>query len=95
MAAINITVANKYNGFVKGCPQLDPGTEALIAQSRVFGEGFRCAPSLPTPFVLQCLGQIPVIKGDHRFNIVRQQFVDQIAVKLHAWFIDFATATRQ
>jgi hypothetical protein len=92
MTAVNIAVADEHDGFVEGCPQLHPGTKARVTQAGILGERFGGASRFPAPFILQRLRQIPVIEGNHRLNIVRQQLIDQIAIKLDACFVNFATA---
>jgi len=36
-----------------------------------------------------------VVQGDHRFNVMRQQLVNQVAVELHPCFIHLAAASGQ
>ena len=90
MQAVNVAVADKDDGLVKGSPQLHPRTKAGVAQAGVLGEGFGGAACFPAALILQGLRQVPVIEGNHRLNIMRQQFIDQIAIKLHACFINLA-----
>ena len=38
---------------------------------------------VPAAYVLQCLGEIPMIQGDYRVDVCLYQGVDQIVVILH------------
>lgn len=57
MEAVNVTVADKDDSLVKGCPQFDPGAKTLIAQASVLSEGFRGTARLPAAFILQRPGR--------------------------------------
>ena len=95
MDAVNITVANKNDRLVKGGPQFDARAKTLIAKTRVLSEGLRRAARLPAAFILKRLGKIPVVQGNHRLNVMRQQFVNQVAVELHTRLIHHAAAGGQ
>ena len=62
----HITHADEDHGFIEGGPELDPIPEALIAEAGIFNEGLGGLPRLPTAqLILQRLGEIPVVEGDH------------------------------
>ena len=93
--AVNIAMPDKDDSFVEGRPQFDPRAEALIAEAGVPSERFRRTARFPAAFLLQRLRKIPVIQGDHRFNIMRQQLINQIAVELNPSLVNLAAASGQ
>ena len=77
-------------------PMLHAIAEALEHEFRVRGEIVGALPALPaTVAVLERLRQIPVVERDHRRDAVLQAFIDDVIVKLDAFFIRLAAALGQ
>ena len=85
----------RHDGFVVRGPQRHAIAQTVEDDLRVIGEPVGAIAARPTAFVLQALGQIPMMQGHIGRDPRSAQFVDQTVVKIQTAFVDRTPAGRQ
>ena len=80
--------------LVDRAPVADAVAEGTADDPGVLGEALRRLPQGPPAVVLQGLGEVPVVQGEHRGHVVGEELVDQLAVEVQACLARRAVAGR-
>mmetsp|Transcript_39099 Transcript_39099/g.104817 ORF Transcript_39099/g.104817 Transcript_39099/m.104817 type:complete len:257 (+) Transcript_39099:1292-2062(+) len=94
--AVAVAQHGRAPGLVERDPVLHAVSEALKADLGVVLEivdDLRAEPS--AVLLVEALWQIPVVDGHQRGDLVRDELVDQIVIKLHSFGVHLAPALRE
>jgi hypothetical protein len=77
-------------GFVQGDPEPHIPGQRLVDDACVLGEAFAGLPVRPAAPILERLGQVPVVEGQHGFDGAASETFDQPPVEINTLLVDVA-----
>ncbi len=95
MNAGAIAHPGNYRRFIVCDPVIDAVAQSAGDHIGIFDKSLSGGADRPAAFLLQHLGQIPVIQGDEWNNVCIEKTIHQPAVEVHSLLIDLAPSLGQ
>src|SRR3546814_7618684 len=71
--AMQVAAVGDHPGLVERDPLLHPAVERAVQNAAVLGEPVRAVAVEPAAAVVERGGQVPVVQGEQRFDVVRSE----------------------